>query len=95
MQSYGVTEWEPRGILLEATFTPLAFGAQWLPGTGRAHQERVRAYDHIASTGVHLSDRSSGRVGLAGDGSLRVTYKLTDEDAHRRVGGVPPQADPV
>jgi choline dehydrogenase-like flavoprotein len=88
MQSYGVTEWEPRGILLEATFTPLAFGAQWLPGTGRAHQERVRAYDRIASTGVHLSDRSSGRVGLAGDGGLRVTYKLIDEDARRLVFGI-------
>ena len=93
MQSYGVTEWEPRGILLEATFTPLAFGAQWLPGTGRAHQERVRAYDHVASTGVHLSDRSSGRVGLAGDGSLRVTYKLTDEDAQRLVFGIARAAD--
>ena len=34
MQSYAVNEWEERGILLEATFTPLAFGAQWLPGTG-------------------------------------------------------------
>src|SRR4029078_11550184 len=41
MRSYGVPEWEPRGILLEATFTPLAFGAQWLPGTALAHQERV------------------------------------------------------
>ena len=88
MQSYAVTEWEPRGILLEATFTPLAFGAQWLPGTGHAHQERVLAYDRIASTGVHLSDRSSGRVGLAGDGSLRVTYRLTDEDSRRLVFGI-------
>jgi choline dehydrogenase-like flavoprotein len=88
MQSYAVTEWEPQGILLEATFTPLAFGAQWLPGTGRAHQERVRSYDHIASTGVHLSDRSSGRVALAGDGSLRVTYRLTDEDSRRLVFGI-------
>jgi len=93
MQSYGVTEWEPRGILLEATFTPLAFGAQWLPGTGREHQERVRSYDRIASTGVHLSDRSSGRVGLAGDGSLKVTYKLTDEDARRLVFGIARAAD--
>jgi choline dehydrogenase-like flavoprotein len=88
MQSYAVTEWEPQGILLEATFTPLAFGAQWLPGTGRAHQERVRSYDHIASTGVHLSDRSSGRVGLAGDGSLRVTYRLTEDDSRRLVFGI-------
>jgi choline dehydrogenase-like flavoprotein len=88
MQSYAVTEWEDRGILLEATFTPLAFGAQWLPGTGVEHAERVSAYDHIASTGVHLSDRSAGRVGLAGDGSLRVTYRLTDDDAARLVFGI-------
>ena len=38
MQSYAVDEWQDRGILLEATFTPLAFGAQWLPGTGAEHQ---------------------------------------------------------
>jgi choline dehydrogenase-like flavoprotein len=88
MQSYAVTEWEPRGILLEATFTPLAFGAQWLPGTGAEHQRRVAAYSHIASTGVHLSDRSSGRVGLARDGSLRVTYRLTGDDAGRLVFGI-------
>ena len=34
MQSYYVDEWPPEGILLEATFTPLSFGAQWLPGVG-------------------------------------------------------------
>jgi choline dehydrogenase-like flavoprotein len=93
MQSYAVTEWQPQGILIEATFTPLAFGAQWLPGTGRTHHERVRAYDHIASTGVHLSDRSAGRVGLAGDGSLRVTYRLTSDDAQRLVFGIARAAD--
>ena len=93
MQSYAVTEWERQGILMEATFTPLAFGAQWLPGTGRAHHERVRGYDHIASTGVHLSDRSSGRAGLAGDGSLRVSYRLTSDDARRLVFGIARAAD--
>jgi choline dehydrogenase-like flavoprotein len=81
MQSYAVDEWADRGLLLEATFTPLAFGAQWLPGTGREHQERVLAYDRVASIGVHLSDRSSGRVGLAGDGSLRLSYGLRREEA--------------
>jgi len=88
MQSYAVREWEDRGLLLEATFTPLAFGAQWLPGTGIEHQERVQAYDRIASTGVHLSDRSTGRVGLARDGSLRVTYRLTEDDGARLVFGI-------
>jgi choline dehydrogenase-like flavoprotein len=88
MQSYAVREWEEQGLLLEATFTPLAFGAQWLPGTGRAHAERVSAYDHIASTGVHLSDRSAGRVGLTRDGSLRITYQLTEDDARLLVFGI-------
>jgi choline dehydrogenase-like flavoprotein len=88
MQSYAVTEWVPNGVLLEATFTPLAFGAQWLPGTGAEHQERVAAYDRIASTGVHLSDRSQGRVGIARDGSVRITYQLTGEDAALLVFGI-------
>ncbi|MGH2989286.1 MAG: GMC family oxidoreductase N-terminal domain-containing protein [Solirubrobacterales bacterium] len=88
MQSYAVDEWSDRGLLLEATFTPLAFGAQWLPGVGREHQERVLAYDHIASTGVHLSDRSSGRVSLAGDGSLRLGYRLTKEEAAALTFGI-------
>ena len=88
MQSYAVNEWEDRGVLLEATFTPLAFGAQWLPGTGVEHSERVLAYDRIASTGVHLSDRSAGRVGLARDGSLRITYRLTEDDASRLTFGI-------
>jgi len=81
MQSYAVDEWADRGLLLEATFTPLAFGAQWLPGTGREHQERMLAYDRIASVGVHLSDRSAGRVGIGSDGSLRLAYKLRREEA--------------
>ncbi len=88
MQSYAVDEWQDRGILLEATFTPLAFGAQWLPGTGPAHQERILAYDRIASTGVHLSDNSTGRVGLASDGSLRITYGLTRDDAAKLTFGI-------
>jgi choline dehydrogenase-like flavoprotein len=88
MQSYAVDEWEDHGLLLEATFTPLAFGGQWLPGIGPEHQERLLNYDHVASTGVHLSDRSSGRIGIARDGSLRITYGLTSEDARRLTFGI-------
>jgi choline dehydrogenase-like flavoprotein len=88
MQSYAVDEWHDRGLLLEATFTPLAFGAQWLPGTGVEHQRRMLDYDHIASTGVHLSDRSSGRVSLTPDGSLRIGYRLTRDDALQLTFGI-------
>jgi choline dehydrogenase-like flavoprotein len=89
MQSYAVDEWEhDHGVLLEATFTPLAFGGQWLPGTGVEHQRRLLEFDHLASTGVHLSDRSSGRVALGRDGSLRIGYQLTRDDAIRMSFGI-------
>ena len=88
MQSYYVDEWSDMGLLMEATFTPLAFGAQWLPGTGREHQERLLAYDRLGSNGVHLSDASAGRVGLTPDGDLRVTYGLGRADAEKLVFGI-------
>jgi choline dehydrogenase-like flavoprotein len=81
MQSYYVDQWQPQRILLEATFTPFSFGAQWLPGIGRAHADRLRNYDKLGSIGVHLHDHSSGRVGLHPDGSLRLSYRLEPEEA--------------
>ena len=74
-------QWQPEGILLEATFTPLSFGAQWLPGVGAAFSDRVANFGHIASIGVHLHDRSEGRVGLSSNGSLRLSYRLLEEEA--------------
>ena len=62
MQSYYVDEWEPQRLLLEATFTPLAFGGAWLQGAGREHQRAMLDFGHVGSIGVHLSDESSGRV---------------------------------
>ena len=89
MQSYAVTEWEEEhGILLEATFTPLAFGAQWLPGVGAAHQRRMLDYDHVASTGIHLSDSSTGRVRLDRSGRLRTAYRLNRRDADELTFGI-------
>jgi choline dehydrogenase-like flavoprotein len=88
MQSYYIDEWEPESILLEATFTPLPFGGAWLLGTGRKHQEAMLGFGNIGSIGVHLSDRSSGRIGLSSDGSLRASYKLSDDDARRLAFGI-------
>ena len=88
MQSYYVDQWEETGILLEATFTPLAFGGAWLLGAGRSHQEAMLDFGHIGSIGVHLCDKSSGRVGLGTEGSLRAGYKLTSEDANRIAFGI-------
>jgi choline dehydrogenase-like flavoprotein len=88
MQSYYVDQWQPEGILLEATFTPLTFGAQWLPGVGAAFTDRVANFGHIASIGVHLHDRSEGRVGLTSNGSLRLSYRLLEEEARQIQFGI-------
>jgi choline dehydrogenase-like flavoprotein len=88
MQSYYVDQWEPRGILLEATFTPLAFGGAWLMGAGESHQRAMLDFGHIGSIGVHLCDKSSGRVGLGAEGSLRASYKLLSDDANRLAFGI-------
>jgi len=88
MQSFYINQWEPQRLLLEATFTPLAFGGAWLPGVGHAHQRSMLDFGHVASIGVHLSDQSSGQVDLTGDGSLRARYKLTRDDADRLTFGI-------
>ncbi|MGI8632189.1 MAG: GMC family oxidoreductase N-terminal domain-containing protein [Solirubrobacterales bacterium] len=88
MQSAYVDEWADRGLLLEATFTPLAFGSHWLGGVGAEHARRVRDYGHMGSIGVHLSDRSEGRVQLGGDGHARLRYRLRRDDAAALVFGI-------
>lgn len=89
MQSFYVDEWEAeQRVLLEATFTPLAFGGAWLVGTGREHQRSMLDFGHVGSIGVHLCDRSKGRVGLANEGALRASYKLTADDARQIVFGI-------
>ncbi len=87
MQSYYLDEWESHGVLLEATFTPLAFGGAWLAGSGADHQRAMLGFAHIASIGVQLTDRSNGRIAL-GSGGLRASYDLDREDAARVAFGI-------
>jgi choline dehydrogenase-like flavoprotein len=88
MQSFYIDEWEPQGVLLEATFTPLAFGGAWLAGTGAEHQRSMLDFGHVGSIGVHLGDRSAGRVGLGNDGAIRASYALTRDDVERIAFGI-------
>ncbi|HSK49084.1 MAG TPA: GMC family oxidoreductase, partial [Solirubrobacterales bacterium] len=88
MQSYYVDQWKQRGVLLEATFTPLAFGGAWLLGAGREHQEAMLGFGRLGSIGVHLTDRSEGRVGLGAEGSLRASYRLQREEAQQIAFGI-------
>jgi choline dehydrogenase-like flavoprotein len=89
MQSFYVDEWEEaQRVLLEATFTPLAFGGAWLAGTGREHQRSMLNFAQIGSIGVQLRDLSVGSVGLANEGALRAGYRLSDDDARQVVFGI-------
>jgi choline dehydrogenase-like flavoprotein len=89
MQSYYVDQWEEeQGVLLEATFTPLAFGGAWLVGTGTEHQQAMLDFGRVGSIGVQLRDSSVGMVGLANDGALRARYRLNDEDARKVTFGI-------
>ncbi len=93
MQSWYVDEWSERGLFLEATFTPFAFGAHWLPGSGRELNGRLARYDRLAIIGVHMSDRSSrGRVQV-GRGGTRIAYRLSEDDAREIVFGIARAAD--
>jgi hypothetical protein len=92
MQSWHVDEWRRRGLFLEATFTPLPFGAHWLPGVGHEFEARVAELGRLAVIGVHLADRSSGRVRLRG-GAARLGYSLTREDAATLGFGIARAAD--
>jgi choline dehydrogenase-like flavoprotein len=88
MQSYYVDEWEAHGVLLEATFTPPAFGGAWLAGSGAEHQRAMLDLRHVASIGVQLTDRSAGRIRLGADGTLRASYDLLPADAARLTFGI-------
>jgi choline dehydrogenase-like flavoprotein len=93
MQSWVVDEWSDQGLFLEATFTPFAFGAHWLPGSGPKLKERLARYDRLAIIGVHMSDRgSSGRVRVRGD-RVRIGYRLSEDDAASIRAGIARAAD--
>ena len=92
MQSWHVGEWQERGLFLEATFTPFAFGAHWLPGAGEEFKRRIERYADLAIIGVHLSDRSEGRLRVRG-GALRIGYRLSGDDAARLRFGIARAAD--
>ena len=92
MQSWHVGEWHDRGLFLEATFTPFALGAHWLPGAGDDFKRRLERYGNLAIIGVHLSDRSEGRLRIRG-GALRIGYRLTTDDAARLRFGIARAAD--
>jgi choline dehydrogenase-like flavoprotein len=87
MQSWLVDEFQDQGLFLEATATPLAFGAQFMPGAGYEFKRRIERYGHLAVIGVHLSEHSEGRVKVQ-NGRMRARYRLGTDDGKKLRYGI-------
>ncbi len=85
MQSYAVDEWEPQGILLEATFTPLSFGAQWLPGAGARAPGTASPSSATSPRSVCISTTAPRGASGWPNGSLRLSYRLLEDEARHPV----------
>ncbi len=88
MQSWSVDEFAERGLFLEATATPLGFGAHLLDGVGAELQGRIARYEHLSFIGVHLRERSSGSVTLDRRAQLRVRHRLDRDDVRTMLFGI-------
>ncbi len=88
MQSYYVDEWEHAGSCSRRPSRRSPSAAPGCSAPAADHQRAMLDFGHVGSIGVHLSDSSSGRVGLGAEGALRASYKLTREDADRLAFGI-------
>ena len=78
MQSFYVDEWERERVLLEATFTPLAFGGAWLLGAGpQPPGGDARLRPRRLDRRPPLRPLRAAGSGSAREGSLRASYRLT------------------
>ncbi|MDX1530803.1 MAG: FAD-dependent oxidoreductase [Rhodothermales bacterium] len=78
-------------VLLETLFNPPMTCALALPGTFRAHYDRMRAYDRLACAGVLIGTAPNGRVKRSAFFRRTfgpVHYRMTDRDLARMRRGI-------
>ena len=88
MQSYYVDQWERAADPARGDLHAAGLRRRLAAGRRPRPPGAMLDFGHVGSIGVHLSDRSAGRVGLGADGSLRASYRLTDDDARRLAFGI-------
>jgi choline dehydrogenase-like flavoprotein len=90
-QSYAVTQFEELdhpdhgwwGFRVEAIAGTPGIVATLLPRLGRAGEDDMRRYGHMAAALCLMPDEAQGRVEVERSGRLRIHYQLTDEQRHR------------
>ncbi|GIW41459.1 MAG: GMC family oxidoreductase [Candidatus Binatia bacterium] len=76
------------GFKLENVFAPPVAIAMLLPGFGREHHAWMKRIRHFACIEVAIRDTNPGRIGVDGNGRLRIEKRLNEEDRRRRDRGL-------
>lgn len=76
------------GFKLENLFVGPMGTAYLIPGFGRRHLETMAAYRHLACIEVAVRDVTPGRVGLQGNGRLRVDKPIARPERSRARAGL-------
>jgi choline dehydrogenase-like flavoprotein len=88
LQGFYVDQFHDDGIMLETVSVHPGVLAAALPGFGRAAQEVMTRFAHMAVLGVMVHDDSRGQVRGAPGGLLLATYRLGRDDISRLQRGV-------
>jgi len=81
------------GIMIEGIFLPPAFTASTLLLTGKDHHEAMENYNHIAMSGMMLSDTTRGRVVRGVKGRAIAIYNINRTDLPKYRRGIQFMAD--
>jgi choline dehydrogenase-like flavoprotein len=80
-QNLYIDDYLDQGIMLEATFTGPASQIPGIIGIDRELWDICKRYRNMASIGIMISEKSSGRVRADGDGDPAMTFSVSQEDA--------------
>jgi choline dehydrogenase-like flavoprotein len=76
------------GFKLENVFMGPVAAGYLLPGFGHRHAALMRQYRHMACIEVAVRDVTPGRIGLAGNGRMRVDKRIGQPEKQRAAAGL-------
>jgi len=80
-QNLYIEDYLDDGIMLEATITGPGTSIPGVPGAGPEFWEMASQYRNMASIGIMISEKGSGRVRADGNGDPIMTFSIGQEDA--------------
>ncbi|MFO8057863.1 MAG: GMC family oxidoreductase [bacterium] len=80
-QNLYIDDYYDQGIMLEATFTSPASQLLGIIGNGQHFWDLVRQYRYMASLGLMISEKGSGKVKADSKGQPEIYFSVEQEDA--------------